>query len=162
MAKKRAHKAQKKRPADPEADEFNPSKIAKRAPFLEAFRKCGTILRAAEAAKLGRRTVYTWLEKDPEFKAMFDQANTEVTDIIEDALFKRATQGVTNPVFHEGYKCGEKTEYSDTAAIFLLKARDPKRFNERMQIELAGKADAPVNIVYELVDTRKPDKDQGH
>lgn len=148
MAKRKTQKAQKKSETLGD-DEFQPAKIAKRAPFIEAFRKCGTVLHAAEAAGLSRRTIYRWLEKDPEFKAMYDEANTEVTDILENALFKRATEGVQVPVFHEGEEVGHRMDYSDTAAIFLLKARNPERFNEKMQIELAGKKDAPVRVIFE-------------
>jgi len=76
---------------------------------------------------------------DPEFSAAWDEAVESALDDIEHALRKRAVDGVERPVFYQGKVCGYVREYSDTAAIFLLKGRRPKIFRDRAESSLTVK-----------------------
>lgn len=66
---------------------------------------------AAEAAGVGRRTVYQWREQDDEFAAEWDAVEDAQLDQVERAVIKRAQ------------------DKSDLAAIFVLRNRRPGRYN---------------------------------
>src|SRR4051812_39780158 len=100
----------------------------KEASFLEALSAGTSIAGAAEAAGLGRATVYAWREADPDFKARWDAAVETGTDKLEDEALRRALHGTNKPVFQGGQLVGTIKEYSDTLTIFLLKGRRKEKF----------------------------------
>lgn len=55
---------------------------------------------------------------------------------LEDEAHRRAFEGVDKPVFYQGDECGTIREYSDTLAIFLLKAHNPEKYRENSKVEL--------------------------
>jgi hypothetical protein len=79
----------------------------KRQTFLNALASGASVFRACAAADISRRAAYDWRADDPDFSEAWDRSLDDGTDLIEDALLRRAL------------------EVSDTAAIFLLKARRP-------------------------------------
>lgn len=110
--------------------------------FLRDFAVCGVVLRAAKSAKVGRRTVYEWLERDAVFKGLYDEAYQDANDAMEEEARRRGEDGVPEPVYQGGKLVGHIQKYSDTLLITMLKARRPDVFRER--IEHSGKKDAPV------------------
>lgn len=112
--------------------------------FLRDFRVWGSVTHGAKAAKVNRRTVYDWLNRDPKFKAIYNEALEESTDLLEDEARRRAVEGVTKPTFYRGEKItgGGITEYSDQLLIILLRSRRPEKYRERM--ELTGKGGSPL------------------
>ena len=86
----------------------------KRALVLDAIAKGLTAAEAAHAAGMGRRALFQWKSDDAEFAADYAAAYEAGTDCFEAEARKRA--------FRE----------SDTMLIFLLKSRDPHRFNRKM------------------------------
>lgn len=110
-----------------------------KARFLEDFRLCGNITRAARTAGLPHRTlVYDWQEKDEQFLMDYRQAELESIEILEEEARRRGADGVqtVTPIYHQGLKIGEnvETKYSDTLLIFLLKARNPEKYRERWDV----------------------------
>ena len=97
-----------------------------------------SVTRAAAKAGMGRMTAYDWRERDPEFAAAWDQAIEDGTDKLEDEAHRRAFHGTDKPVYQSKELVGHIREYSDTLAIFLLKARRPDKFKDRQQHEHAG------------------------
>lgn len=91
---------------------------AKKALFLVAFARQGVVSYAAKAAGVGRRTVYDWLEKDPDFRTLFADAEQEGIDALEAEAHKRAIGG------------------SDVLLIFLLKASRPSKYRERVDVTM--------------------------
>jgi hypothetical protein len=87
--------------------------------FLDAFAQTGIVRAAAEAAGVGRASVYRWLEHDDAFALAFRQAEEESTQRLEQEAFRRATRPI---------------EPSDTLLIFLLKARRPERYRDRVDV----------------------------
>ncbi len=70
------------------------TKTLRQEVFLDAYKhSLFNITKSCEATKIGRRTVYTWLENDPEFNDKFEDAKEERLDFIEDSLFKKIKQG---------------------------------------------------------------------
>jgi hypothetical protein len=91
--------------------------------FLEEFAQNGNVLRSCQRLKIARATVYgTWV-KEPEFKAAFEQAAEDATDLLEEEARRRAIEGVPEPHFYEGNPCGYVQKYSDSLLMFLLKGK---------------------------------------
>jgi len=112
--------------------------------FLDELSKCGNVKDACVAAGVGRRTVYDWRAKDPEFAQAWDSALDEAADTMEREAFRRAVEGTEKPVFGslgKGKGTGEVgriREYSDTLLIFLLKAARPEKYRERTETRHTG------------------------
>src|SRR5215213_4526579 len=109
--------------------------------FLQHFAVMGNVTRACQAAQVGRRTVYDWQEQDEAFVQAYRQAELESTEVLEAEAFRRAHDGVERelPVFYQGEIVGSRVEqhYSDTLLIFLLKARNPAKYREHVQMQHA-------------------------
>jgi hypothetical protein len=96
------------------------------ASFLDSFAESGNVRASAMTAGVGRRTVYDWREKDPEFAAAFDEAREDAIEVLEAELRVRATIGA-----------GERGP-SDVLLMFLLKSLRPDRYRDNVKIEHGG------------------------
>ena len=92
----------------------------KRTAFLKALGDGASIMAASVSAGMGRRTAYDWREADEAFAKAWDDAIEAGTDVLEDEAVRRARDG------------------SDTLLIFMLKARRPKKYKERIATEHSG------------------------
>ena len=116
----------------------------KRAAFLAELAARGNVSDAAAAAGVPRQTVYDWRAADPAFAAAWDAALDQAADTMEREAFRRAVEGVEEPVYGRVAKdsdgeIGRITKYSDTLLIFLLKGARPEKYRERQQVEHAGR-----------------------
>lgn len=125
--------------------------------FLDRFRVHGNVSRACRETGINRADVYRWKEHDNEFMLGWNVAEVEATERLEEAAYERAVNGVTQetPLYYRGKVVDTvvKTEYSDTLLIFLLKARSPEKYRERVQMQHAD-ADGkrlPIGAVEEYV-----------
>ena len=94
--------------------------------FVEQLVKGQTITDAAKAAGICRRTAYSWRESDEAFAEAWDDALEIGTEKLETEATRRAL------------------ESSDTLLIFLLKARRPNVYRDRVSAELTGPNGAPL------------------
>jgi hypothetical protein len=102
----------------------------KRAILLEAIAAGLTITEAAARAGMSWRSIYDWRDADPQFAADYKLAYTAGTDVYEQEARRRA--------FEEG---------SDLLLMFLMKQRDPDRFNQRMvEVKVTGDPNAPIGV----------------
>jgi hypothetical protein len=134
--------------------------------FLEIFGKQGNITVAAEATGIHRNTVYAWQEHDDEFAAEFRLAEQRATEVLEAEAWRRAVDGDESetPIYHRGRLIGHvlETKRSDTLLIFLLKARAPEKYRERVQLQHAdaegGKLDLATLMqrAREYLDAEQP------
>lgn len=108
----------------------------KKTAFLAAFAEVGNITRAAEIAKVSRQAHYEWMKEDPDYPAMFRDADQQACDRLEQEARRRAVEGTNKPVFHKGEQCGVIREYSDTLLIFLLKGALPEKYKDRVQQDI--------------------------
>ncbi len=109
--------------------------ITRKAAFLESFRECGGIARAADLVGVHRATVFKWRRDDPKFAAAFADAQVEAAHNLEDEARRRAIEGSRryrfkadgSPLLHPetGLPYFEEV-YSDALLMLLLKAHSPK------------------------------------
>lgn len=111
------------------------------ANFLAALAEAPNVAAACQAAGVGRSTAYDHRRGSPEFAAAWEAALDAGTDALVGECYRRARHGAERPVYQGGEKVGSVTEYSDTLAIFLLKAHRPEVYGDRSKVDMttAGK-----------------------
>lgn len=112
-----------------------------RAVFIATLADTGNVSAAAQAAGVGRRTVYEHYDKEPDLKAAWDEAVDVAADGMEEEAHRRAVKGTLRPVYQGGKKVGSIREYSDTLLIFMLKGARPEKYRERSDIKHSGHID---------------------
>jgi len=85
-----------------------------RQKFLKHLSSGASVGASARAAGFGRRTAFEWKADDPDFAAAWEEAYEDATENLEDAARTRAL------------------EKSDSLLMFLLKARRPEIYRERV------------------------------
>lgn len=93
--------------------------------FLKALSKGSTVTMAARHAGIGRHTAYSHYHGNPEFRARWDDAIEQGTDLIEDVALQRAV------------------DHSDVLAITILKARRPEVYREILPSRASRALHAP-------------------
>ena len=126
--------------------------------FLKSLATDPNVCAAARAAGVTQSNVYLAKKKDPKFEAAWKEAEQLGVATLEVALHTRAVTGVTKGVWHQGERVGEEQQYSDTAAIFLLKAHKPDRYRENLKVEHAGRVDHEHVVTYTLPDNGRDKK----
>lgn len=116
----------------------------KRDEFLTLLSETCNVTKSAQAIGISRQCAYDNRDADPAFASAWDNAIEEAVDLLEQEAQRRAFKGTQRPVFHQGKECGVIQEYSDTLAIFLLKAHRPKKYRERSSIEHSGPDGGPI------------------
>lgn len=86
--------------------------------FLDALRESPIISEACKAAGVSRTTAYRHRDLAPEFAVDWEKALRIGMSSLEDVAIKRAKDG------------------SDTLMIFLLKAHDPDKYQDRSRVNL--------------------------
>jgi hypothetical protein len=108
------------------------------ASFLEALSVGGSVTHAAKRAGVARQRFYEQREADGAFASTWDEALAQGTEALEDEARRRAAEGWEEPIYQRGELVGHVRKYSDNLLIFLLKARDPARFRESVQVNAGG------------------------
>jgi len=106
--------------------------------FCAALAETCNVGRACAAVGICRLTAYKWRKAMPDFAAAWDEALKAGLLGLEDEAHRRAFEGTEEPVYQQGTKVGTVRKYSDTLAIFLLKAHDPEKYRENSRVELGG------------------------
>src|SRR6201989_2516011 len=79
-------------------DEKRKAAVAARA--VHAFRKHGTLTKAAKVAKVDIRTIKGWIKNDPMLRAEFEQADESITDDLEESAINQAKGGDGRVLIH--------------------------------------------------------------
>jgi hypothetical protein len=119
--------------------------------FLEALANGATISSAVRSAGYARTTVYKWRAADVELAAAWDDALEAGTDLLEDEALRRAKDGYDEPRFYEGEVCGHVRKYSDTLAIFLLMARRPEKYSDKVTATRQGVGGGPITEIRRVI-----------
>lgn len=107
--------------------------------FCAALAETCNVGRACSAVGISRWTAYQWRKAMPDFAEAWDDAMRAGVLALEDEAHRRAFEGIDEPVFYKGDETGSIRKYSDTLAIFLLKAHDPDKYRENSKVELNGR-----------------------
>ncbi|MGH7114212.1 MAG: hypothetical protein ACREE9_06930 [Stellaceae bacterium] len=102
--------------------------------FLEALISEGTAAAAAESLGSNKARMHEARTSDPMFAAEWDKAEQATTDRLEREAWRRAIEGVQEPLVSDGRVVRDDNErpisikrHSDALLIALLQARRPER-----------------------------------
>lgn len=118
-----------------------------RAKFLDTLGRLGNVTLAAEACGLSRARAYQIRESDQAFADEWDAAEAEAADRLEAEAWRRAVEGVDEPVFFKDEQVGTIKKYSDTLLVTLLTAHKPDKYAKRTKNEHTGKDGGPIEEV---------------
>jgi len=71
------------------------------------------------------------------FAAAFREADLKATEVLEREAWRRANEGFAEPVYQHGKLVGTVQRYSDNLLMFLLRARAPERYRDRVDVSVA-------------------------
>jgi hypothetical protein len=108
----------------------------KKRMFLRIYATCGQLKVTCQATRTDHSVHYYWLDTDPVYEAAFARAKDIAANTLEDEAIRRARDGVTRAVYHQGQVVGEELVYSDTLLIFLLKGAMPARYGQPIQANI--------------------------
>jgi len=103
--------------------------------FLKFYEQYWTVKKAAKRCGVSVSVHTKWVKKFPEYSAAFSELQAAVVAELEDAAFTRAVEGFEENVFQRGIHAGTVRKYSDSLLTFLLKANDPDKYRERVDIK---------------------------
>lgn len=106
--------------------------------FIAALSETCNVGKACKAVGIARITAYKWRDDIPEFKEAWDKALKIGISALEDEAHRRAFEGTEEPVHYLGKRVDTIRKYSDTLAIFLLKAHAPDKYADRNKTEHSG------------------------
>lgn len=115
--------------------------------FFTALAETANVSRACKAVGVSRQCAYDRRYAEPGFEKTWDAALRIGVEGLEDEATRRAFEGYDKPIFQGGERVGVIREYSDTLAIFLLKAHKPEKYRERFDVEHAGRGGGPVQTL---------------
>ena len=127
--------------------------------FLNYYIELGSVSKAAEKTGISRQTHYLWLENET-YATAFEKARKMAGDLLEEEARRRAVEGVTEPVFYKGKKCGTVKKYSDALLTLLLKGAKPDTYKERVQSEISGELTID-NMAEKMKEARERIKNAG-
>lgn len=106
--------------------------------FIAVLSDSCNVSEAARAIGIGRTTAYEWKRDDKEFSDLWDEAEQYAADRLEREAWRRAVDGVDEPVFHKGEVVGHVRKYSDRMLEILLKGHRGEKYVEKRQVEHSG------------------------
>lgn len=119
----------------------------KKARYLRAISRSGTLTAGCKAAKVSPHTVYQWREMDDAFVFAEREAKDSFADALEEEAVRRAWHGVRKPVYTaSGRLAGHVTEYSDSLLMFSLKAIRPDKYRDRIGVEHSGSINTDTDL----------------
>lgn len=122
--------------------------------FVDGLAEGLSVIDAAGTTGRARQSFYRLREGDPEFASAWKTAYAEGTDLLEKEAERRALEGVSRRSYDkDGNLIREEQVYSDTLMIFMLKARRPNKFRDRVAID--GGDGPPVKVEVELGDSAR-------
>ncbi len=119
--------------------------------FLAGLAKLGTVSAACKAAKIDRSTAYRHRDASPEFKQDWEHAREAFADLLEKEAIRRATKGTRRAKYFKDQLLCHEREYSDALLLALLKANNPKKFRDQLDVTSGGEK-IPIAVVKMPVD----------
>ena len=120
--------------------------LKKKETFCEVLASGCTVSEAAKAVALTRRTAYNERDRDKAFADAWEDAYEAGTDVLEAEAARRAS-GYTEIRIDKNGNAREVTRYSDLLLIFMLKARRPGKFRDRVDVAVIEKREIVMNLL---------------
>jgi hypothetical protein len=116
--------------------------------FLKSLSLIPSVRRAAESAGVAPKTAYHHFHRDLEFAERWRLALQESADRLEEACWRRATDGWLEPVYSKTREgdpvlVGHKLQFSDRLAEVLLRGHKPGLYGKQ-SLELSGPGGVPL------------------
>lgn len=116
---------------------------SERQQYIEVLADTGSHVKAAHIIGCTLKDVSDTRKESVVFDQMCVDASIAATDALEQEARRRAVDGVVDSVFHQGEVVGTKRTYSDSLLKDLLKANNPQKFRERVDVNHSGE----VNVI---------------
>lgn len=113
----------------------------KQQAFLFNLAVLGSRTRAAKAAGISSVITWVWRQDNKLFQDAYDTAMKIAAEFHEDEMFRRASEGVLEPVFQGGQLVGSIRRFSDGLLQFALKGAMPTKYRDNVKVEHAGQVD---------------------
>lgn len=119
--------------------------------FIEAYRECLSMARAAVIAGVSRPTVYKYLAQDADFAEKFRLAKEDAIDDLQESAFARAKNGsqeVRNYYDKQGNIVGQNlvTKHETNLTIKMLESHRPEIYAPIKKLEHSGPNGGPIQI----------------
>lgn len=119
--------------------------------FIAALSDVPNVSFACECACIDRKTAYDRRDIDEVFRANWEQAISKGIEKLERSCWDRANVGVKRGVWMKDakgkpVKVETVIDYSDTLAIFLLKAHNPSKYRETFRTEISGPVGGKIEL----------------
>lgn len=102
---------------------------------------------AYTAAKLQRETLMDWRQTHKLFDSLMESIQHEMVDTMRAEAYRRAVEGVDEPLVHLGVKTGDTIKkYSDQLLQFTLMGYDAKFRQKEVNMNVSGQLDTNINI----------------
>lgn len=137
-------KATRNRRIDAKAAETFLAQVAKGATYKDAAAAAGFTRSSFMHSKSGL------VARDADFKGRLEESVEAGADELEKEAWRRAVDGVVEPIVSAGKHVTDVRKFSDTLLIVMLKMRG--RFNDRRQVEHSGTGGGPIRISNEQVE----------
>lgn len=85
---------------------------------------------------VSRQTAYVHRRAEPQFAKEWETAIDDAAFTLEDEAWRRARDGVDEPIVHQGMIIGTQKKYSDTLLIFLLKGIKPDKYADKLVVRI--------------------------
>ncbi len=109
----------------------------KQRAVLKAFAQTGRIIEACQKVRVRHEQHYRWMKSDEKYVQDFELAKEMVSDKLADEIFRRAHDGIEEPVgWHKGEPGGFVKRYSDNLAMFRMKALRPDEYRENYKVDV--------------------------
>lgn len=115
--------------------------------FIENYARTGNVSAAAKAARTSPWMHYHRLKNDPVYRDMFEQAQDQIGQELEDLAIDRVRNGVKRQLFwrdkprRQRGRLVYETVYDTALHITLLKRFKPAAYREHQAVEVSGSID---------------------
>ena len=113
----------------------------RRKKFLRELARTGNVTAAARKIGSSRSRACQLQRDDKEFRKLCKRALKEAADNLEREAFRRAVEGVEEPVFFMGTQVDTVRKYSDSLLTLLLKHTKRSKYMDRTETTLKGGID---------------------
>lgn len=96
--------------------------VERKCGFITAYLEHGSIFHAAQVCRVNRKTVYRWMEADPQFAEAVADCKEDCYDQVETSVFKKAVNGGTLESFF--YLKAHRPKYRDKVSVDVTLVQD--------------------------------------